>query len=394
MKYKFANRMNNIPQSFIREILKVTIKSEIISFAGGLPNPDFFPVKEIQAASNKILESDGKDALQYNITEGYFPLRQYIAETYYKQQGLNIKPEEIIITNGSQQAIDLLGKIFINEKDKLIIEKPGYLGAIQAFSIYKPKFFPILLEENGIDIEELAQVLKKNKIKMFYAVTNFQNPTGITYSETKRKAIAKLLKNSNIILIEDDPYHEFRFLGQDIPSMRSFYNETVLLGSFSKMVLPSFRLGWLVAPKPIMEKIIIAKQAADLHTNYFGQRIIYQYLIDNYINVHLNKVKASYRQQRNAMIEAMQEYFPENVKYTKPEGGMFIWVTLPKKLSSLKLLELTFKENVIFVPGPSFYINGEGVDSLRLNFSCTNVEIIQEGIKRLGMVIKKMSLKN
>lgn len=386
----FSDRIKGIPKSFVREILKVVGDPKIISFAGGLPNPDFFPIKELQDACCKVLEEDGRDALQYSTTEGYRPLREYIAKRYLDKKGLKIDPDEILITTGSQQGLDLLGKTFINEGDSVIIEEPGYLGAIQSFSMYGPKFKGVPLLEDGIDIDLFRDAVNAPGAKLFYTVSNFQNPAGLTYTKEKRKKVAEILKKGNIIAVEDDPYGELRFMGDDVPPIKHFYEDTVLLGSFSKIVTPAFRTGWVVAKKEFMDKIVVAKQAADLHTNYFTQRVLYRYLTDNNIDDHIKKIKNAYGIQREAMVNAIEKYFPKEVKYTKPDGGMFLWVTLPKDVSSLELFEIAIKDNVAFVPGTPFYANGEGDNSMRLNYSCASAEKIEEGIKRLSNAIKTL----
>jgi 2-aminoadipate transaminase len=272
----FSDRISDVPRSFIREILKFTIDESVISFAGGLPNRDLFPVEEIKAATQKVLNTSGKDVLQYSTSEGHEELREWIAKRY-KAKGISVSINDILITTGSQQGLDLLGKTFLNEGDKVVIEEPGYLGAIQAFSIYRSTFFPVPVTSEGMDLGLLEQVVSNQLIKLIYSVPNFQNPSGISYSAENRKAIVRILKKRNTILIEDDPYGELRFLGKDQPSFyRLLPENTVLLGSFSKIVVPSFRIGWIVAKNEIMEKLIIAKQASDLHTNYFGQRVILQ----------------------------------------------------------------------------------------------------------------------
>ncbi|MGZ7210056.1 MAG: aminotransferase-like domain-containing protein [Methanobacterium sp.] len=392
MKYLFADRMKNVHKSFIREILKVTEEPDVISFAGGLPNPKSFPVKEIDGAVNKVLSRNGDEVLQYSTTEGYLPLREYIAERYLKK-GLKVDPDEILITNGSQQGIDLISKVFLNKGDEVLVENPTYLAAIQSFGLFEPQFKSVTLLEDGVDVNALRRMIDKNKIKLFYSVTNFQNPTGITYSGQKRKEIAKILKDELTIFVEDDPYGEIRFLGEELPPVKAYLDNSVLLGSFSKIISPGMRLGWMVANSEIMEKIIIAKQASDLHSNYFTQRVVYQYLTHNDIDEHIEKIKKMYRNQRNLMISMIEEYFPENVKYTKPEGGMFLWVTLPEELSSMDLFELAIKENVAFVPGKAFFTDGSGDNTLRLNFSNSDEEKIKEGIKRLGKAIYKLMKK-
>jgi len=386
----FADRMSIAHKSFIREILKVTEDSNIISFAGGLPNPAFFPVKEIAEAAAKILETDGGNVLQYSSTEGYLPLRKYIAERYFLKNGLKIDPDQILITNGSQQGLDLIGKVFLNKGDRVIMESPGYLGAIQAFSMYEPIFESVSMLDDGIDIDMLEKTVRDKRIKLVYTVPTFQNPSGITYSTKKRKDVANILEKHDIILIEDNPYYELRFAGEDLPLIRNFLEDnSILLGSFSKTISPGLRLGWICTTNEIMEKIIISKQASDLHSNYLAQRIAYQYLIDNDIDEHIVKIRDAYKIRRDLMVSMISEHFPEEIEFTKPEGGMFLWITLPEKISSLDLFEYAIKENVAFVPGNPFYVNGGGNNTLRLNFSNSDEEQIEIGIKRLANIITK-----
>ncbi len=391
MKNLFADRMATTHKSFIREILKVTQDSNVISFAGGLPNPKLFPVRELADACRKVLCQDGENVLQYSTTEGYLPLREYIAERYFVKRGLQASPDEILITNGSQQCLDLVGKVFLNKGDRIIIERPGYLGAIQAFGIFEPEFVPIPLLDDGIDTDLFEKALKANKTKFFHTVINFQNPSGVTYSRQKREKIAEIIKGYNMVLVEDNPYGELRFMGEDLPSMKSYLpDSTIVLGSFSKVVTPGLRLGWIFAAPDVMEKIVIAKQSSDLHSNYLSQRAVYQYLIDNDLDEHILNIREVYKRQRDMMVLRIEEYFPEEIKCTKPEGGMFLWVTLPKNISSLRLLKLATKENVAFVPGKAFYVDGGGDNTLRLNFSNSDEEKIEVGIKRLAKVIKRV----
>jgi len=384
----FSDRIRDVPQSFIREILKVATESEIISFAGGLPNGNLFPVNEIQQAANKVLEKHGPEALQYANTEGYLPLRQYIADRYKEKQGLSINPDNILITTGSQQGLDLLGKIIVNEGDDIIIEQPGYLGAIQAFSVYRPNFLPVDVDEEGLDCATLKKVMSGASPKLFYSVPNFQNPSGITYSNENRRQVASIISGSNTLLIEDNPYGDLRFEGEQ---KTSFYQlmpkNTLLLGSFSKTIVPAFRTGWIVAPDHIMEKLVIAKQAADLHSNYFAQRIIHQYLMDNDLDEHIHNIIEVYRRQKQAMMDSISKHFPDNIKYTNPEGGMFLWVELPEGFSAMDLFNIAIKDKVAFVPGDPFYVDDKAKNTLRLNFSCSNEKNIEIGIQRLAKAI-------
>ena len=389
MQNLFADRMKNVHKSFIREILKVTEDPNIISFAGGLPNPRSFPIKEIEEAVYNVLSVNGKEILQYSTTEGYRPLREYIADRYLKN-GLKVNADEILITNGSQQGIDLTGKVFLNKGDQVLVESPTYLAAIQSFGLLEAEFKSVPLLEDGVDIEALQKTLTKNEIKLFYSVTNFQNPTGITYSKEKREILAEILGEYNTVFVEDNPYGEIRFIGEDIPPVKSYLEEGILFGSFSKIVSPGMRMGWIVAPEDVMENLVIAKQASDLHSNYFTQRVVYQYLMDNDVDKHIEKIKEMYRNQRNLMLEMIEEYFPEDVECTRPEGGMFLWVTLPEGMSSMELFNLAIKEDVAFVPGKAFYADGGGENTLRLNFSNSSEEQIEEGIKRLGKAIYEL----
>lgn len=388
----FSDRISDVPRSFIREILKVALDPTVISFAGGLPNRELFPAEELREATNKVFDIHGRDIFQYSNSEGYIKLREYIAEQYYQKKNIDVAVDSILITNGSQQGLDLLGKILINDGDGTIIEEPGYLGAIQALSIYRTTFLPVPVSENGMDTQKLRRILAREKPKVMYTVPNFQNPSGITYSERNRLEISRLLQGTGTILIEDDPYGDLRFSGNPKPSFKELcpYN-TVMLGSFSKTIIPGFRLGWIVAPKYIMERLIVAKQATDLHTSHFTQSIIYQYLKDNNIETHIQQIREVYGKQCIAMIKSIERYFPPNVTYTKPEGGMFLWVELPEHINSLDLFELAITDNVIFVPGDPFYIGKEKTRTLRLNFSCVDEETIQIGIQRLAKAIKRLA---
>jgi 2-aminoadipate transaminase len=387
----FSDRITDVPRSFIREILKVTLDPEIISFAGGLPNREYFPAEELEKATNKVFRIHGRDIFQYSNSEGYQKLREYISERYFQKHNLDIPAENILITSGSQQGLDLFGKILLNDGDGVIIEEPGYLGAIQAFSMYKPAFFPVPISEKGIDIQKLQEIVSLKKPRLMYTVPNFQNPSGITYSEDNRLAVSEILKGTKTILIEDDPYGDLRFTGE---SKRSFKNllpdNTVMLGSFSKTVVPGFRIGWVAAPKYIMEKLLVAKQASDLHTSHFTQSIIYQYLMDNDIEAHIKQVREVYGRQCQAMLRSIKKHFPPDVSYTRPEGGMFLWAELPENVTSLALFNLAIKDRVIFVPGDPFYINKTETRTLRLNFSCVDEETIDIGIGRLGHAIREL----
>lgn len=389
----FASRMAKTPKSFIREILKVTEDPRIISFAGGLPSPDLIDVAGIARAAGQVLAAEGKTALQYSTTEGYLPLRQFIAERYKKRLGLDISPEEILITNGSQQCLDLIGKVLIDTGDSIAVERPGYLGAIQAFSLYEPRFHPVILHEDGPDTSMLADVIEKDRSKLFYGVPNSQNPSGITYSADRRREVAAILGGTGTFFIEDDAYGELNFSGISLPSFREYLPEqTLITGSFSKILAPGMRLGWIVAPMDIMEQIIIAKQASDLHSNYLCQRIAYEYLSHTDIDFHIRTIRTTYGNRCRLMQDLIREQFPESVRCTRPEGGMFLWVTLPDGISSMDVFDEAIKEQVAILPGIPFYIDGGGDNTLRINFSNSSEEKIREGIERLARVIKRLGI--
>lgn len=390
----FADRITDVPRSFIREILKVAISPEVISFAGGLPNRNLFPVEELKQSAISIFDKAGKEILQYSNTEGYMPLRELIAQQYIIKQGINVSPDNILITSGSQQGLDLLGKTMLNEGEELIIEEPGYLGALQAFSLFRPTFCPVPLTNEGMNIEELSFLLKKSLAKLMYTVPEFQNPSGISYSDRTRKEIAALIEGRQLYIVEDNPYIELRFNNK---KPTSFYNllpqQTILLGSFSKTIVPGFRMGWIVAPNHIIDKLIVAKQAADLHTNIFTQQLVYEYLTHYDNDTHIKQICDVYGRQRDAMVSAINDFFPKNVEYTIPEGGMFLWVTLPEGYSSMELFDLAIKRNVAFVPGNPFYTYAKPYyRTLRLNFSCSDEKTICIGIERLAGAIKGIKI--
>ncbi|SIR51612.1 2-aminoadipate transaminase [Aeromonas sp. RU39B] len=388
----FAQRFEQVEPSFIREILKVATRPEIISFAGGLPNPHLFPVKELEAACHAVLSEQGAAALQYATTEGFAPLRQFIADRYQKLYGMQVDPDLILITSGSQQALDLLGKVLVNEGQDLIIEEPGYLGAIQAFSVYQPTFRPVTLQEDGLDLAAFDALLAAGtSARMFYGVPNFQNPSGVSYSAENRRAIAERLQQHDLLMIEDDPYGELRFEGELLdPIAKLAPNNTVLLGSFSKTVVPAFRLGWMVVPEWLHKKVTIAKQATDLHSNAFSQQILHRYLTSHSLDEHLQQIKEVYGRQRAAMEAALERHMPASVRWTRPEGGMFLWLTLPAHISAMALFDEAIKEKVAFVPGAPFYVRPEIQNTLRLSFSCVDEATIEEGVQRLARAMQRM----
>lgn len=382
MSHKYSKRMQHVPRSFIRDILEVAASPDVISFAGGLPNQKYFPVNELAESCAKVFKNKSGAALQYNITQGLPDLREIIA-TFYLDQGIEIPIENVMITSGSQQALDLIGKVFINENDHVIIEEPSYLGAIQAFSMYNPLFIPIELQTDGINIRQYEAALS-TQTKLSYIITNFQNPTGVSYSDIKRKDVASLLIRNNALLIEDDPYGMINFTNNKNENIYKYApDNTLLLGSFSKSVAPGFRLGWIVGNAEIINKLEVAKQATDLHTDVFAQYIVLDFLKHNDINIHLNKIKAVYKNQADIMTQTLSKLMPVGTEFTTPKGGMFTWVTLPEHISTLKLFDEAIKKGVAFVPGVPFFINKNDVNTMRLNFSCSEPDQIKEGLKRL-----------
>ena len=384
----FAKRMATTPKSCIREILKVTESPSIISFAGGLPNPSLIDVDGISRAAASVLKEDGRSVLQYSTTEGYLPLRQFIADRYKKRLGISVSPDEILVTNGSQQCLDLLGKVFINAGDHIGIERPGYLGAIQAFSQYEPEFHPVTLRKDGPDPAMMAEVLETYPLKFFYGVPNSQNPSGITYTNDRRRELASILNAGNTVFVEDDAYGELNFSGKTSASMWELLpDQAIITGSFSKILAPGMRLGWVVAPPDIMEQLIIVKQAADLHSNYLSQRIAYEYLRQQNIDDHIKKICEAYHAQCQYMIGMIREKFPDSVDYTEPEGGMFIWLTLPAGVLSTDVFDEALKLDLAVLPGTPFYTDGGGNTNIRLNFSNSSEQKIRTGMERLAGVI-------
>ncbi len=379
------------PPSFVRGILKAASDPDVISFAGGLPNPISFPQEKLLESMERIVRSYGSAVFQYSITAGLPELRQYIAKRYNRIFGLSLTMDNIIITTGSQQALDLIGKVLLNKGDGIIVEKPTYLAAIQAFSMQQPVFYPVELTEEGMNAEKLAEALQ-NPVKFIYAIPDFQNPTGLTYSAGNRERIYEILKGRDVILIEDDPYGELRFEGERLPYIGAGkLPGSILLGTFSKTVTPGMRTGFIISEnKELLKYISIAKEASDLHTNIFSQYLLWDYLENNDLDGHIAEIKALYKKQAHAMMDAMERYFPPAVKYTRPHGGMFLWVTLPEGISAMSLFPKALEKKVAFVPGDPFYIGVKNVNTMRLNFTNADCETIEEGIRRLGELLHSL----
>lgn len=379
------------PPSFVRGILKAASDPSVISFAGGLPNPISFPQEELSESMERIVKTYGSKVFQYSVTAGLPELRQYIADRYNRKFGLHLTIDNVIITTGSQQALDLIGKVFLNSGDGIIVEKPTYLAAIQAFSMNRPVFYPVALSEEGLDLEQLEEALQHN-VKFLYTIPEFQNPTGLTYSAENRNRIYEMLKDREIVLIEDDPYGELRFDGEHLPYIGAGrLPNSILLGTFSKTVTPGMRTGFIISENTkLLRYLSIAKEASDLHTNIFSQYLIWDYLVNNDLDIHIAKIKALYQKQAQAMLDAMEKYFPDTVTYTRPHGGMFLWVTLPEGVSAMSVFHKALEKKVAFVPGDPFYIDVKGANTMRLNYTNADCETIEEGIRRLGELLKEL----
>jgi len=392
MAIKFAERMDNLKASEIRELLKLTERPEVISFAGGLPAPELFPIEEMKKVAVMVLEESGRQALQYSATEGYTPLREKILKRM-EPIGISGKAENVLITSGSQQGLDFSGKIFINPGDVVICESPSYLGAINAFKAYSPKFVEVTTDDNGMDMDELEKVLETtDNVKMIYVIPDFQNPSGRTWSVDRRKKLVELANRFDLPIIEDNPYGELIFEGDRKPSIKSFDTEgrVVFLGTFSKTFCPGLRIGWVFADQELLQKYILVKQGADLQSNSMAQRELDKFLELNDLDAHVDKIKDVYRRRRDVMLNTMKEHFPKGVKYTYPTGGLFTWVELPAHLNAREVFVKAIEVNVAFVPGGSFYPNGGNENTFRLNYSNMTEDKIKEGIVRLGRVLAEM----
>lgn len=390
MKFNYAKRMDNIKASEIRELLKLTQKPEIISFAGGLPAPESFPVKELVEVGRKVLEETGTQALQYGSTEGYPPLREAISERMAKVM-VDSRPDDILVTSGSQQGLDFAAKIFINPGDVIICESPTYLGAINAFRAYEPEFVEVGMDNEGMIMEDLENALKENpKAKLIYVIPDFQNPSGKTWSIERRKKLIELANKYDIVILEDNPYGELRFEGEILPAVKHYDTEdrVIFLGTFSKILCPGLRLGWVAAGPEILNKFIMIKQGADLQSSTISQMEVARFLEEYSIDDHIAKIIELYRGRRDLMMKTIEEEFPKEATYTYPEGGLFTWVVLPEYMNARKLAVKALEQNVAYVPGGSFYPNGGNENTFRLNYSNMDDERIVEGIKRLGKVLK------
>ncbi len=402
---RYALRTKSITSSAIRDLLTITQRPGMISFAGGLPAPDVFPIQRFEEACHKVLTQQGALALQYGATEGYEPLRTLIADNMARY-GIKAKTENVLITSGSQQALDLIGKLFINRGDRVLVEAPTYLGALQAFNVYGADYVSVPIDENGLRTELLEAPLRSGP-KFMYVLPNFQNPAGTTLSEGRRHELVLLADRYGIPIVEDDPYGQLRYEGEHLPPLVVLDRENlrrddgysignvIYLSTFSKTLAPGLRLGWIVAPPDVIGKLAQLKQGADLHTSTFTQFVAYEVARDGFLDQHVKLIRRIYSERRNVMLQALEEFFPSWATWTHPHGGLFLWVTLPQGLDMKAVFNSAIEQNVAFVPGDSFYAHGphddshEGSRHMRLNFSNAQPEQIREGIRRLATAVKE-----
>lgn len=395
----YSINIKGMKKSAIRELLKLTQRPEVISFAGGLPAPESFPIEQLKEISCEVLENDGSAALQYGATEGVTELRQILVDRYVKE-GLNIELKNLVITTSSQQGLDLLAKIFINRGDKVICGLPSYLGGLGAFNSYGAEMVGIKFDDKGMRadiLEEKLAALKSQGIKpkFIYIIPDFQNPAGITMPESRRMEIIKIAKKYDILIVEDSPYREVRFEGKAQKTIFELDNSghVILLGTFSKIFVPGFRIGWVVAHEAIVDKFVTAKQSTDLCTPTLNQKIVHKYIEKGYFDHNLKEIITQYHDKRDNMLKAFKEYMPEGVKWTEPEGGLFLFLTLPNKMDAERLFQKAIDNNVAFVLGSVFHCDGSGKDTMRINFSFMPKDKTTEGVKRLANVIREeMSL--
>lgn len=397
---RYARRTKGVKRSAVRELLKFTQKPEVISFAGGLPAPELFPAERVREACDKILSINPVAALQYGTTEGYIPLRQWIADGF-KRFGLKLSPDNVLITSGSQQALDLIAKLLINRGDVLLTEAPTYLGALQCFNVFGANYATVSIDNNGIRTDLMAETLKTANPKFMYLMSNFQNPGGVTMSLERRKEAIALSREYDVPILEDDPYGLLRFEGEEIPPMFALDQQSSRTGedyeaghvlytsTFSKTLAPGLRIGWVVGPAHVIAKLVEIKQGTDLHTSTFAQIVSHEVASSDFFETHVQNIRRVYGERRAVMLKALEDFFPEGATWTNPCGGLFLWLTLPEGMDCERLFTEAIKNNVAFVTGNCFYpVEGAGKNNVRLNFSNSTPENIREGIRRLGEALK------
>lgn len=395
---RYAHRTKRMESSAIRELLRVTERPGFISFAGGMPAPELFPLDEVAAVAERVLRTAGATALQYSATEGYRPLRELIAERMYAE-GVPATADNVLITTGSQQGIDLVGKSMLDPGDPVAVESPTYLAALQAWHAYEAAFLAVPSDDHGMDVDALEAL--DSRPALIYSLPNFQNPRGVTLSAERRERLVRIARRQRSAVLEDDPYHDLRFSGDHLPRLieldaaldRSapYSGNVISLGSFSKILAPGLRVGWVVAAPEVIGQLTRAKQGTDLHTSTLDQMIAYEMLRSGYLLEHTKVLVQTYRQRRDVMLDALQEHFPKGVQWTRPEGGMFLWAVLPEPLDAAALLRAAMEEKVAFVPGVGFHPDGAGCNTLRLNFSNATPDSIREGIRRLRRALDALA---
>ena len=392
----FSEKALEMKASEIRELLKLVETSDVISLAGGLPAPETFPVEIIKRIAQEVLTEHADKALQYGTTKGFTPLRLALARWMERRYGIPISKVEIMMVAGSQQALDLIGRVFINPGDIVVVEGPTYLAALQAFKYYEPEFVSVPMDHDGMRVDILEEKLEElerqgKRVKFVYTVSTFQNPMGVTMSLERRKKLVKLAKEHDFLIVEDNPYSELRYSGEPVPPVKHFDDEgrVIYLGTFSKILAPGFRLGWVAAHPHFIRKMEIAKQSIDLCANTLAQVIAWKYVEEGHLDRHIPEIVKFYKPRRDAMLKALDEFMPEGVEWTRPDGGMFIWVTLPEGIDTKLMMEKAVSKGVAYVPGEAFFAHRDVKNTMRLNFTYVPEEKIREGVKRLAEVIRE-----
>lgn len=389
---KFATRMERMQASEIRELLKLTAQPDIISFAGGLPAPELFPVEEIAKVSHDLVLKEGRQLLQYATTEGRPSLRAKIAKRMADKYHTNVDPDDILITTGSQQCLDFAGKLFLDPGDVVLCESPSYLGALNAFNAYQPKFVEVPTDNGGLIPEELDKILETTtNCKFIYVIPDFQNPTGRTWSMERRQKFMEVVNKHNLPVLEDNPYGELRYEGTILPSLKSLDTKglVMFLGTFSKIFCPGLRLGWIAAEHSLLTEFVKIKQSADLHTSNFDQGVADAYMDQYDLDEHVKEIVALYKHRRDLILESMEKFFPEGTEWTHPEGGLFLWLTFPEGVSARKVFTKCIEMKVAGVIGDAFYPNEKTDRSMRINYSNMPDDRIVEGIQRMAKAIKE-----
>jgi len=397
---RFARRMSGVTSSAIRELFVPAQQPGMISFAGGMPAPDLLPTDAVREASQRVMIERGQQALQYGSTEGYTPLRTWVVD-YMSRQGITLNEDNVLIITGAQQGLDLTARLLLNPGDRVVVEAPTFLGALQAFNAYQACYDVIPVDEEGLKIEFLEEALRSSP-RFIYTIPTFQNPAGVTLSHKRRCTLVEMAAQASVPILEDDPYHQLRYEGEQLPSLLvldanllgpdnhlGHQGNVIYLGSFSKLLGPGLRLGWAIAPAELIRRMVQAKQGVDLHTSLYIQMIVYEVVKGGFFEEHIARLQTVYQGRRDCMLAAMSRYFPPEVSWTHPQGGLFVWVTLPLSMNSEELLQKAMRNKVAFVPGAPFYPKKDGFHSLRLNFSYPNSDQIEEGIQRLGEVMEK-----